>query len=193
MIEFESHDCLLANGAWSESFADCTGLRAKFHNVAEFAALYPDHVTPRTLSLCAERPERGAALAVRLGPVVAHATSGLIPGALRGSIDLMDEGGRICGWAQDQAHPLLPVLLEVRLDDAVIGTILACDYRDDLDKAGIGAGRCSFVFEADRPIPADAPLRIQRASDGAEIYMSQTCLARLHGGVPAVAAMQRTG
>jgi len=192
MIEFESHDCLLADGAWSESFADCIGLRDKFHNVGEFEALYPDYVTPRTLSLCAARPERGAALASLLRPLVARAASGLAPGALRGSIDALDEGGKIHGWAQDQAHPLLPVMLEVLLGDEMIGTVLACDYRDDLDKAGIGAGRCSFVFEPRLPIPDDARLHIRRASDGAEIYMSEACRARLPGGAME-AALRRTG
>jgi hypothetical protein len=192
MIEFDSHDCLLANGAWSESFADCVGLRDKFHNVAEFDALYPDYVTPQTLRLCANRPERGRVLASLLRPVVARAACGLAPGQLRGSIDALDDGAKIHGWAQDQAHPHLPVMLEILLGDDPIGTILACDYRDDLDKAGIGAGRCSFVFEARQPIPTAAQLRIRRASDGAEIYMSEACLAQMHGGWTE-AAVQRAG
>ncbi|NNO17591.1 hypothetical protein EF952_30360, partial [Klebsiella pneumoniae] len=82
-------------------------------------------------------------------------------------------------WAQDADHPELPVLLEVLLEDQVIGTVLACDFRKDLLAAGFGQGRCSFVFASPVKIRRElaGTLRIRRAADGAEIRMSADCKA----------------
>ena len=76
-IELETHDCVIAEGTWSETYADAPGLREQFHNAAEFAALYPDHAPPDELSLCAPRPERGPKLDAVLRPVVARAAATL--------------------------------------------------------------------------------------------------------------------
>jgi hypothetical protein len=182
-LELETHDCIIADGAWSESYADCEGQREQFHNVAEFDALYPDHRPPEELSLCAPRPERGAKLDAVLRPVVARAAAGLAPGPLKGSIDRILGDWKIEGWAQTPDHPELPVLLEVLLADRVIGSVLACHHRRDLQTAGIGQGRCSFVFTSPvrlRP-EAIAILRIRRAADGAEIRMSTDCRDRIAG------------
>jgi hypothetical protein len=86
------------------------------------------------------------------------------------------------GWAYDQNHAERPVLLEVLLADQVIGTVLACDYRTDLFEAGIGKGRCSFVFYSpvDLLPEAMANMRIRRSSDTAELAMSPDCKARLN-------------
>lgn len=54
-LEFETHDCVLAEGAWSESYADCEGLRNQFHNVAEYYALYREWEAPVAPRLCAPR------------------------------------------------------------------------------------------------------------------------------------------
>jgi hypothetical protein len=45
--------------------------------------------------------------------------------------------------SQDIDHLLVPVLLEVALDGKVIGTVLACDYRDELLNA-IGQRKCEL-------------------------------------------------
>jgi hypothetical protein len=173
LIEFETHDCVRAEGVWSESFADGPGLRNQFHNVAEFFTRYPDYRTPDTLELCAPRPEHGPALAAALRPVVRRAAARVTPGPLRGYIDIVT-AGRIEGWAQDQNNPELPVLLEVLAGNRVIGTVLACDYRADLAAAGIGQGRCHFVFHMPDKYAA-AAIRVRRAADGAEIGMSDDC------------------
>ena len=52
-LEFSHHDCVRAEGAWSESFADGPGLRAQFQNAADFWARYPEYQTPAKLALCA--------------------------------------------------------------------------------------------------------------------------------------------
>jgi hypothetical protein len=182
-IEFETHDCVIAEGTWSESYADVEGVRGQFHNAAEFEGLYPDDRAPKEKSLCAARTDGGARLDAVLRPVVARAAAGLTPGPLRGSIDLVAEPGTVEGWAQDMDHPELPVLLEIVLGDDVIGTILACDYRLDLQVAGLGQGRCAFFFTGPVEISPAAmrTLRVRRAADGAEIDMSAECEARIAG------------
>jgi len=165
-LEFASHDCLMAEGAWAESFADGPGLRGNFHNVAEFYHLYPDYITPETISLCAPRPEYGPILAVALSPISARVAKHQ-PGALRGFIDII-EGQRVEGWAQDVAWPELPQLLEFSAGEIVVGQALACLYRRDLAEAGIGTGRAHFAFTAEVEFPRTS-LRVRRVADGAEI------------------------
>jgi hypothetical protein len=168
-IEFETHDCVLAEGVFSESFAEAAGLRAQFHNAADFHARYPAHVPLEELQLCAPRPERGADLAEALAPHVARATAGIRPGTLQGNVDLV-EAHRIDGWALDVAHPHLPVLLEILHDGEVIGTILSCDPRADLRDAGKGLGRCAFFFETS--VAMTGKIVARRAADGAELRMN---------------------
>jgi hypothetical protein len=174
-IEFARHDCVMAEGTWSESFADGPGLRAKFHNVAEFWALHPDHETPATLALCAPRPEAGPALEAALRPIVARAASTLTQGQLDGSIDQITETG-IDGWAMDTAHPDLPILLEIRLNGRRYATILACDHRADLRQAGIGNGNHAFFYRADIPA-AHLPHLTIHAQNGAKILPSLAAAA----------------
>ena len=166
LIEFARHDCLMAEGAWAESFADGPGLRAQFDNAAEFHRLYPDHKPPDTLSLCAPRPEHGPELAAALLKLAKRAAPGQ-PGPLRGFIDLV-EGRRVEGWAQDQAWPELPQLLEFSAGGRILGQSLACLYREDLAQAGIGSGRAHFNFTAEQDFPR-AALRVRRVADGAEL------------------------
>jgi hypothetical protein len=170
-IELETHDCVIAEGAFAETFADGPGLRAQFHNAAEYFALYPDSPPPDELLLCAPRPERGAKLDAALRPVVARATAGVAPGPLEGFIDLVTEW-LVEGWALDLNNPALPALLEIVLDGKIIGTALACDFREDLKAAGKGNGRCAFAFKPRTRIPAAlfGQLYIRRAADGAEIH-----------------------
>jgi hypothetical protein len=107
---------------------------------------------------------------------VARATAGLAPGKLRGNVDAIREEWKLDGWAQDMEHPELPVLLEILLGDDVIGTVLACDFRDDLLKAGIGQGRCSFVFRSPIKLRRElAPtLQVRRLSDGTPLPVSKS-------------------
>jgi hypothetical protein len=61
----------------------------------------------------------------------------------------------------------------------VIGSVLACDFREDLRQAGFGQGRCSFVFNSPvRLRPALWPnLQVRRAADGAPVGLSAAILA----------------
>jgi len=144
-LDLGAHDCVLAEGAWSETFADAGGLREEFHNAADFTARYPNVRAPDTIALCAPRPEQGEALAKGLHPILArvgHPNAG----QLRGQVDRVTGSFKVQGWAQDLSNPDFPVTLEVLHEDVVLGEVLACDYRPDLQKAGIGRGYHAFTF-----------------------------------------------
>jgi hypothetical protein len=100
---------------------------------------------------------------------------------LHGVVDAVLGAWKIEGWAHDPDHPDLPVLLEVCLDDRVIGTVLACDAREDLAQAGIGRGRCAFFFNSPERLKPEllGTLRIRRVDDHAELPMTDDCLARI--------------
>ncbi|MBU6450004.1 MAG: Hint domain-containing protein, partial [Rhodospirillales bacterium] len=164
--EFETHDCLLAEGAWSESFADGPGLRRQFHNRGEFHALFKAYREPREITLCAPRPLHGVVLEAALRPILARAAAA--PGALRGCVDVAD-GWRVEGWAQDITWPEFPQHLEFYAGRRKLGEALACHFREDLAKAGIGGGRAAFSFLAPRRFKPES-LLVRRAGDGAEIY-----------------------
>ncbi len=55
-IELAGHDCVIAEGTFSESFADGPMAREKLHNAAEFEALFPDQAPATEQVLCAPRP-----------------------------------------------------------------------------------------------------------------------------------------
>ena len=179
-IELATHDCIIAEGAWAETYADAHVSRLAFDNAAEFDSLYPDNgPAPEAFTLCAPRPEQGAALEKALRPVVARVKAA--HGALLGSIDRVEGVWRVQGWAYDPANPSLPVLLQVELDGRVIGTVAACEPRGDLAAAGIGTGRCAFTFTSPvRLRPELLPsLRIRRVADGAELGMDPRCAATI--------------
>jgi hypothetical protein len=176
--ELEAQDCILAEGAWSETFADGPGLRGAYHNAAEFWALYPGHSTPGDIRLCAARPERGAGLDAALRPIVARAAALVTPGRLQGYIDSIGAQS-IEGWAFDARNPGLPVLVDVLVDARVIHTGLACDFRADLKAAGFAHGRCAFCLTLPQALPANRlhTVQVRRAADGALLPMSDACRA----------------
>ena len=181
-LDLGSHDCVIADGTWVESFADCPdgtpyGSRGAFHNLESFYALYPDRPPAEEMVLCAPRPERGAALEAVLLPMVARASEGLLPGKLQGFIEAVVKEWHVEGWAHDPDHPDLPVLLNVFLGDKQIGSTLAHAARADLNKAGMGQGRCAFRFPSPvRLRPELQPtLRVVRAVDGANLPLCRPC------------------
>ena len=75
-VELAAHDCVIAEGAWAETYADAQVSRAAFANAAEYEALYPeDGPAPDEFTLCAPRPEHGPKLAAALRPVLARAAA----------------------------------------------------------------------------------------------------------------------
>jgi len=168
-IELDSHDVILAEGAPSETFVDDDS-RGMFHNVQEYALLYPDEAE-RPTRYCAPRLDEGFVvdavrrrLALRAGLAI-----GPDSGALRGSVDVVSAHA-IEGWAQNLRHPEAPVCLDVYADGSLIGQTLANRHRGDLETAGIGNGRHAFVFTPPDGIafPPGA-IEVRRSLDGAPL------------------------
>jgi hypothetical protein len=178
-LEFETHDCVLAEGAWSESFADGPGMRGVFHNAGEYYEMFPGYREPDEFKMCASRPEAGAALEAALRPVLGRA-GGRAVGPLQGWIDHAD-GEVLEGWAVDSTEPNWPVSLEVLLGDWVLGQTLACGYREDLANAGFRQGWCRFVFSLPKNLPLSARrnLRVRRAGGLLGLPMTAECLQDL--------------
>ncbi len=178
-IEFAAHDCVMAEGSWSESYADAPGFRGKFHNAAEFYALNPDYVEPQTLKLCAQRPDSGPALEGILCKLTALAAKTIGTGTLTGCIDEVSASGLVRGWARDERHPDLPVLLQISLAERLIGFVLAHNLRADLKEAGYGSGLCGFSFTASHGLTKAQmrEIRVSSTSTGAEIFMTALCMS----------------
>jgi len=168
-IELDSHDVIVAEGALSETFIDDDS-RAMFHNAHDYDVLYPDAAT-MPACYCAPRCEEGYAIetvrrriALRAG--ILRLTDAPRIGALRGYVDKV--GPRcIEGWAQNTDNPEAPVCLDIYAGGQWIGQVLANQYRDDLEQAGIGSGCHGFAFMA----PAGLKLTpksvdVRRALDG---------------------------
>jgi hypothetical protein len=179
-IELAAHDCIIAEGTWSETFADGPGLRDAFDNAADFYALFPDAAPPEALALCAPRPDSGAALQAALRPIAARAALGQAPGPLEGCLDGVIGQCRIEGWAMDLSHPRLPVLLDILLRGERLGSTLACEYRHDLKQAGKRDGHCAFAFTSPRRLTQKdcAALTVQRATDASPLHTSDACSRR---------------
>jgi len=69
------------------------------------------------------------------------------------------------------------VLLEVLLDGEVVSTVLACETRADVARAGKGPGRCGFVVRAPGAKPGRVAVR--RVVDGAALGMVDGLRARV--------------
>jgi len=171
-IELETHDVIVAEGALSETFLDDDS-RGMFHNAHEYDTLYAE--TPsEPAHYCAPRCDDGYELetvrrniARRAGLAVNDSA-----GALRGHIDAVGESC-IKGWAQNVEHPEAPVCLDIYAGGQLLGQMLANQYREDLEQAGLGSGRHSFIF---RP-PAGVTLslgavEVRRSHDGALVESS---------------------
>jgi hypothetical protein len=109
-----------------------------------------------------------------LGTVMLAVQSAVVvpaPGKLRGQVDKVHGGFKVEGWAQDLSNPDFPVSLELLHDGVVLGEVLACDYRPDLQKAGIGRGYHAFTFVSPIRLTPEiqAGLSVRRKSDGAPL------------------------
>jgi hypothetical protein len=60
-----------------------------------------------------------------------------------GSIDVL-RNGYVAGWAFDQDNPTEPLLIEVWLDNGLVCSARADEFRQDLTKLGNGEGRYAF-------------------------------------------------
>ncbi|MDS9469416.1 Hint domain-containing protein [Paracoccus sp. MBLB3053] len=191
-IDFGAHDLVLADGAWSESFADCGDFRDSFDNVAEFRASFPDHVAPSEPLLCAPRPISGPSFQSALIAMAKRAlNAGTIShsGAIEGRIEGVAAPAYVTGWARDVSHPGHPIALEVVLDGKVIGTTIACLTGPEQRNAN----RMGFVFSG-ASVLSTAELRrlvVRRASDGQTITGLPGFQGRLQGHLDRVTKLDR--
>jgi hypothetical protein len=169
-LEFDTHQIVFAENCPAESFVDAE-CRARFQNAAEFFALYGEGSGAN--QQCLPRLHGGfhlhniqRRLAARAG--VAPCT--LPPGPLRGNLDEAGPG-RLHGWAQDEAAPDEPVLLDIFGRGVHLGRVLANEYRADLRAAGLGSGCHAFSLPLAQGFSGG--LDIRRASDSAVLCLPE--------------------
>ncbi|HWL58392.1 MAG TPA: Hint domain-containing protein [Paracoccus sp. (in: a-proteobacteria)] len=192
-IDLGVHDLVLAEGTWSESFADCRDFRERFNNADEYHALHPNEVAPETPLLCAPRPAGGAAFHAALAHTARRAVSARRPlgrGKLEGRIEGFAAPSHVTGWAMDADHPGQPLMLDILLDGEVIGTALAC-----IPRKGKGhQGRMGFVFSGDRVLSVAELQRlvVRRPEDG-QMLAPAACAkpGPMHGHVDLIEATGR--
>jgi hypothetical protein len=166
-LELARHDVLVAEGAASESFVDCDS-RGMFHNAAEFAALYPNDDAP-TWTFCApmlaEASEQLAGIRARLAARAGLDDACGPVSAWRGNLERV-EPGSVRGWAFDSANPTTRVRLEVLVDGACIGHVVANRHRADLAQTGnFGDGRHGFDFRLPAALEPGQLVAVRRAAD----------------------------
>lgn len=172
-VELDSHDVIIAEGAYSESFVDDDS-RGMFHNAREYGALYPDAAVVAA-RYCASRRQDGyeveavrQCIALRAGLRSADAQT---TGVLLGYVDRVD-AKCIAGWAQNADHREAPVCLDIYAGGQLIGQTLANRYREDLEQAKLGSGRHGFVFTP--PAGLDVVgnvVEVRRSLDGATLQL----------------------
>jgi hypothetical protein len=174
-IEMDGHEVIFAENCPAETFID-EDFRTQFQNAPEYRALYPGQRAAS--ATCLPRLEDGFALHAIQQRL--NARAGIVPrpethGALRGFVD--QPGPDICtGWAQDLDNPESPVCLDIFLDGARVGRVLANFYRADLRQAGLGSG--CHAFRATLPAGRSGRLEIRRAIDGAELPWTEAARAQ---------------
>ncbi len=173
-IELDAHDCVLAEGSWSETYADCGDLRGGFHNAASYWAVHPRIAAPAGPVLCAPRPRWGDAFTAVMARILNLAEVRIRPGPTIGYVEQIGE--EITGWAFDPDHPDLPLRLHIYAGWEMVGLCFAHEERPDLRDAGFGSGRNGFRC----PLPAGADrscITVRRAASGA-ILPALAVLAR---------------
>ena len=141
------HGLVLAEGAWAETFL-------------------PHDNAPRFDAEAGTRPLPGPPCRPRRDALAPPPAPPAPPGPLRGHVERIVRDGarlRLEGWALDAAAPHRPVALEVRRDGAVLARLHANRWRADLERAGLGDGRCGFAAAL---CGEAAGLRVARIEDG---------------------------
>jgi T5SS/PEP-CTERM-associated repeat protein len=173
-IELDTHDVIIAEGAWSESYLDEDN-RFMFHNVDDYHARYESEAAP--VQYCAPRLEDGyevEAARRRIDSRAGLRAKGEGLGTLRGYVDEVS-ASRIAGWAQAIDFPEAPVCLDIYAGERLIGQVLANLYREDLQEAGLGSGCHAFEFT----VPAGMScvpdvIEVRRSLDGALLDASSS-------------------
>jgi hypothetical protein len=180
-LELERHAVIFAEGAAAESFADDDS-RDAFHNADEYRALYPGEPRRRLVEYCAPRVEDGYALDALRRALATRGTR-LLPNARAARAPVqqgyLDRATRtvVDGWAI--APDGEPVMVAIVVNGAVVGQTFADGYREDLKRAGIGGGYCSFHFVLPQALSPEVSHRIEvrRVSDWTLLHGGPVTLA----------------
>lgn len=88
-------------------------------------------------------------------------------GPIRSSVGVCDgiTGDRLYGWARDVEQPDQAVVVEIFLDDELVGKEIASRSRPDLAAAGVGNGRYGWQFALPLDLPVGVPIEILVRSD----------------------------
>jgi hypothetical protein len=160
-VELDRHAVIFAENTPVESFFD-NGCRAQFQNALGAPAVGVE-------KRCRPLVEDGYYLARLQARIEARAgiTRRPVMGRLRGYLD--QAGPLVCGWAQDEAAPEMPVELALVCGGRVVARCLANRFRADLRAAGLGSG--CHAFALDLP-PLAGALTIRRVTDGAVLEVA---------------------
>jgi hypothetical protein len=159
-LGLESHDVIFAEGLAVETFVP--GAAAPRFDV-EFGA------RPLPGPLRARRLEGGTALEALRACLFGGPGPPPAPGTLLGHVERIVPAGagmRLEGWACDAAAADRPVWLDLLRARGPRRRIVANRWRPDLDRAGLGEGRCAFAVTF---VGGAEGLALRRAADGAPL------------------------
>ncbi len=106
------------------------------------------------------------------------AATGAASDPWRGRLDIASRK-RLAGWSWDAGHPADPVALQVVDNGELVARVLANRHRADLEKAGMGTGRCAFEvrFPAALSPHISHTIHVRRETDGLDVEGSPRVLA----------------
>ncbi len=107
-------------------------------------------------------PGRTARFALRIGGLVMPTPAIALSAADLGYAGCLDVANprRVEGWAMNLRAPDRRVMLEVTVDNTVVGTVAADRLREDLRSAARPDGRCGFALDLPQAADPHAPSRI---------------------------------
>ncbi|MBN9510113.1 MAG: Hint domain-containing protein [Alphaproteobacteria bacterium] len=157
-LALDTHDIVFAEGVAVETFMPGPAA-PRFDEEWGRRPLPGPHHAPRL--------EGGTELEALRATLFGAPRASTTPGTLLGHVERIVRAGgtvRVAGWAHDPAAPAATVLLEVLRDGEPHGHVVANRWRPDLDRAGLGNGRCAFdaTFAG-----TDTDLVLRRCVDGA--------------------------
>lgn len=159
-VELDRHAVIFAENVPVESFLD-NGCRSQFQSTNGAPVALAGAQKP-----CLPLIEDGYHLARLKARIDARAGIEVpkMTGTMRGNLD--HAGAKLCGWAQNEAAPEIPVELALFCEDQLVMRFLANKFRADLRTAGLGSGCHAFELT----LPAlHGLLTVRRLSDGATL------------------------
>ncbi len=86
---------------------------------------------------------------------------------VQGAVEVVRRG-RIAGWALDRERPGERLAITVHREGEVVGRTVADRPRADLERAGLGDGRCGFVVELATPVEPglEFTIRVEASAAG---------------------------